>query len=93
MFRLGFSFSGTRPEHLRTLQLSSCKSSRPQQKPLFQGVLCPNGCELKTALLKQERTVRTVKSLFWLPGLPGGGGTSPAVFVIPVGGRAEATGG
>ncbi|XP_011616204.1 fibrinogen beta chain [Takifugu rubripes] len=23
------------------------------------GVLCPNGCELKTALLKQERTVRT----------------------------------
>uniref|UniRef100_A0A672HJN0 Fibrinogen beta chain n=1 Tax=Salarias fasciatus TaxID=181472 RepID=A0A672HJN0_SALFA len=23
------------------------------------GVLCPNGCELKTALLKQERTIRT----------------------------------
>lgn len=41
-----------------------CESSRSQPDPLFQGVLCPNGCELKTALLKQERTVRTVKPLF-----------------------------
>lgn len=45
-----------------------------QQRPLFQGVLCPNGCELKTALLKQERSVRTVS--FDLP--PGSWDTSKA---------------
>lgn len=27
---------------------------------ICQGVLCPNGCELKIGLVKQERDVRTV---------------------------------
>lgn len=61
------SFSRTKPEHLRTVlhfSFFSWKSSRSEgNSRLFQGVLCPNGCELKTALLKQERTVRTVRRL------------------------------
>lgn len=28
--------------------------------PSFKGVLCPTGCELRTTLLKQEKTVKPV---------------------------------
>uniref|UniRef100_A0A3Q3WCI7 Fibrinogen beta chain n=1 Tax=Mola mola TaxID=94237 RepID=A0A3Q3WCI7_MOLML len=43
----------TRPEAVEQLDLGGCTHASQEM-----GLLCPNGCELKTTLLKQERNVR-----------------------------------